>query len=98
MSSTKIKSVFEVVIGVEMSPEGVKLVGGDGSMEPNGKHYLILDKVKAGTVTLSDEEPGAIQAKAVRTACYFYKQNNPDWADSHLVGLSPSLVKQALVR
>lgn len=104
----KIKHTFDVVIAVEKSPAQVAelqnacaLLGVDAPdhiVAPNGRSFAILGEMRASTVVDSEVSNDEAERKAVRTACFFFKQNNPEWADDRLHGLDPELVKRSLVR
>ena len=95
---SKIKSTFDIVIAIEMDPAGVRAAGYDPIIEPNGKSYCPLGEMRASAVLPDDTPAKDVERKAVATACFFFKQRNPEWADSKLVGLSPELLRESLVR
>lgn len=93
----KIKHVYDIVIAVEMDPAGVRATGAVPIIEPNGKSFCPLGKMRAGVVLDDDAEDREAEVKAIRTACHFFKEQNPEWKDSLLHGLSPELSKRTLV-
>lgn len=96
---SKIRHTFDVCVAVEMAPAAIRLVSDiDPVIEPNGRSFLPLGEMRASTVVEDTVSDADAVRKVIKTACYWYKQQNPDWADSRLVGLSPELVKRGLVR
>lgn len=96
---SKIRHTYDLVIAIEMQPAAVLLTtGNEAIIEPNGKSYCELGKMRASAVVAEDVSDADARRKAIATACFFYKKDNPEWAEAKLVGLSPELVKRSLVR
>lgn len=97
-TTQRIKFVYDLILAVEMAPAAVLVTGNEPLIEPNGKSYCELARKRAGVVVDSDTPEKDAIAKAIRTAAFFFKQDNPEWKDSRIVGLSPERVKAVLVR
>lgn len=96
---TRIRWTMDIVLAVEMDPNAiVTLFGQEPVIEPNGRSYYVLAEKRASCVLPADATEAEAARKCVATAAYWYKQENPEWADSPIRGLSPELVKRSLAR
>jgi hypothetical protein len=95
----KIRWTFDIVLAVEMAPAAIRAFSDQEPLvEPNGKSYFVLAEKRASCVLPDSATETEAVKKAVGTAAFFYKQDNPEWADSPIRGLSPELVKRSLAR
>lgn len=98
-TETKIKWTFDLVLAVEMAPAAIKAFSNQEPLvEPNGKSYYVLGEKRASCVLPDDATEADAVKKAVGTAAFFFKKDNPEWADSPIRGLSPELVRRGLAR
>lgn len=93
----KTKFTFDLVVAVEMEPEQVREHGYSPIEAPNGKTFCPLGEMRASAIVEGDDENEA-RRKAIRTGCYFFKQQHPEWEGELLHGLDAELVRRSLVR
>jgi hypothetical protein len=94
---TKTKFTFDIAIGVEEEPEQIREHGYSPVEADNGKIYCPLGEIRASAIVEDDDEDEA-RRKAIRTGCYFFKQQHPEWEGELLHGLEADLVRRSLVR
>jgi hypothetical protein len=94
----KVRYTYDVVLAVEMAPAAIEMFGVEPVIEPNGRSYFVLGEKRASCVLPDDATEAEAVRKCVATAAFFYKNDNPEWADSPIRGLSPDLIKRSLVR
>lgn len=93
-----VKFTYDVLLAVEMHPTDIYAMGEEPLIEPNGRVYLPLQEWRAGAVVDDDVDESEARRKAIRTACFYFKAENPDWQEHLLVGLSPDLVRASVLR